>query len=149
MNRAGVGIRAVEGFVDLIVCYGILWVVGFLTGNTNGGNVHLSGAPAFVGFALCLVYFVLLEALTGATIGKYVTNLRVVRDRDGGPIGWGAAVVRNLLRIIDGIVLYLIGFIVVCATKKHQRLGDLVAGTIVIRRSAVGAPITRPDTVEH
>jgi uncharacterized RDD family membrane protein YckC len=142
MNRAGIPIRAVEAFVDLIVCYGILWVVAFLTGHTNGGNINMSGAPAFLGFLLCLIYFTVLEALTGATIGKYLTNLRVVRDRDGGPIGWGPAIVRNLLRIIDGIVLYLIGFIVVFATNKHQRIGDLVAGTIVVRRNAVVAPIT-------
>jgi uncharacterized RDD family membrane protein YckC len=146
MNRAGISIRAVEAFLDLIVCYGILWGVAFLTGHANGGNIAMNGAPAFIGFFLCLVYFTVLEALTGATIGKYLTNLRVVRDRDGGPIGWGPAVVRNLLRIIDGILLYLIGFILVCATKKHQRIGDLVAGTIVVRRNAVIAPIATRAT---
>ena len=157
INRAGIPIRGVEALVDMIVCCGILWVVALFSGgtgfmdhgprvgvdiSTDRGEIHLSGLPAFAWFVLYLVYFVVCEGLTGATMGKYVTNPRVVRASDGGPIGWGAAVVRNLLRIVDGTILYLIGFIAVSATKKHQRLGDLVAGTVVVQRSTVVAGIT-------
>jgi uncharacterized RDD family membrane protein YckC len=74
-----------------------------------------------------------MEATLGATLGKLIVKLRVVEEVGGSPIGWRAAVVRNVLRIVDGILLYLVGFILVCTSKKRQRLGDKVAGTVVIR----------------
>src|ERR1700674_1249729 len=44
----------------------------------------------------------------GATLGKLATNLRVVRENDGGPIDWSASIIRNVLRLIDGLVLYMV-----------------------------------------
>ena len=137
MTTAGIRIRALEGLVDLLVCLAILYVVAVITGNTNSdrGSIgfDLWGIPAVVGYALCFIYFIVFEAISGATIGKLITRLRVVRERDGGPIGWGPAVIRNLFRFIDGFLFYLIGFVIICFSSKHQRLGDIVAGTIVIR----------------
>jgi uncharacterized RDD family membrane protein YckC len=136
--RAGIGIRAVEGSVDFLVCLAILYGVAAATGNTNldQGSVgfEMWGMPALAGYALCLVYFIVFEALAGATIGKFVTGLRVVMESDGAAIGWAAAAIRNLYRFIDGFVLYMIGFLTICFSRRHQRLGDIVAGTIVIHR---------------
>jgi uncharacterized RDD family membrane protein YckC len=136
MNYAGTGLRAAEGIIDLVVTFVILWIVAKLSGQTTEGGFELTGAPFFVGLALVLIYFIVMEATLGATLGKLIVKLRVVKEVDGSPIGWSDAVVRNLLRVVDGIVLYLIGFILVCATQKRQRLGDKVAGTVVIRRPA-------------
>jgi uncharacterized RDD family membrane protein YckC len=45
------------------------------------------------------------------------------------------------MRLIDGLVLYLIGLVAICVTRKGQRLGDLVAGTLVVRRATGSTPI--------
>jgi uncharacterized RDD family membrane protein YckC len=65
----------------------------------------------------------------------------VVREADGAPIGWREAIVRNVMRPLDGLVLYLLGFVAICVTRKGQRLGDLVAGTLVVRRASGSMPI--------
>ncbi|MFL5661319.1 MAG: RDD family protein, partial [Ktedonobacteraceae bacterium] len=71
----------------------------------------------------------------GATLGKMVVGLRVVK-LDGSPISWSESVIRNLLRIIDGIFFYLVGAIFVWTSPRKQRLGDRAASTVVIRRRA-------------
>jgi uncharacterized RDD family membrane protein YckC len=138
MTPAGKGMRGLEALIDAFVCLVIFYVEAVLTGNTTAEGVgfDVTGVAALIGFAVCLAYFVVSEAVLGATIGKLLTKLRVVREVDGGPIGWGAAVIRNLFRIVDGFAFYLVGFITICVTSKHQRLGDIVAGTIVVRHVA-------------
>jgi uncharacterized RDD family membrane protein YckC len=141
MTKAGLAIRGIEALIDVVLCYLILYVVAAMTGNTiEGGGFYLDGASLIIGIGLCLLYFVVLEAMLGATLGKLATNLRVVSAADGTPIGWSAAIVRNLMRLVDGAVLYIIGFIAICPTEKRQRLGDLVAGTMVVRRAVRPSP---------
>jgi uncharacterized RDD family membrane protein YckC len=60
-------------------------------------------------------------------------GLRVVNE-DGGSIDWQASIVRNLLRIVDGLFIYLVGAILVWTSDKKQRLGDRLAKTIVIKK---------------
>lgn len=142
MKTAGIAVRGVEAFIDLVVCYVMLYVVAAITGKTiPGGGFNLTGAPFIVGVGLCLAYYIVLEATWGATLGKLATNLRVVRENDGGPIDWSASIIRNVLRLIDGLVLYAVGFIAICASDKRQRLGDRAAGTIVVRRAVQPAPV--------
>lgn len=136
MNYAGVGLRAVEGIIDLVVTFIIFWIVAALSGQTTEGGFNLTGVPFAIGLVVVLAYFIVMEATMGATLAKLLLKLRVVKEVDGSPIGWGDAVVRNVLRVVDGLFFYLVGFIIVCSTKKHQRLGDKVAGTVVIRRPA-------------
>jgi uncharacterized RDD family membrane protein YckC len=146
MPIAGIAVRGVEAFIDLVVCYVIMYVVAAITGQTTvGGGWKLSGAPFLVGLGLCLAYFIVLEATWGATLGKLATNLRVVRESDGGPIDWSAAIIRNVLRLIDGLLLYLVGFIAICVSPKRQRIGDKVAGTIVVRRAVQAASHTAAE----
>jgi uncharacterized RDD family membrane protein YckC len=71
---------------------------------------------------------VLLEARYGRTLGKHLEGL-VVTDADGSPASGRACLLRNLLRPVDFLVFYLLGFVFVLATDRDQRLGDLVAGT--------------------
>ena len=132
MNYAGKGVRVAEGIIDLAITFVILWIVASFTGQTTENGFHLTGAPAFIGLGISIVYFVVMEALFGATVGKLLLKLRVVKA-DGSPIGWRESIVRNVLRVIDGFALYLIGFIVLCATAKQQRIGDLAAGSVVVK----------------
>lgn len=74
----------------------------------------------------------------GQTPGKKFAGIRVVRD-GGRPIDFRAAAVRNLLAVVDELpFLFLFGAVLVLLTPKRQRLGDLAAGTVVIRERVVG-----------
>lgn len=130
-NYASVGKRALGAIIDMVLLFLITIVFSSLFGSAEGGSFSLSGFPAVVMFILWFVYFVVLEAKTGKTIGKYIAKTKVV-DEAGGQITWGVSVGRNLMRIIDGFFLYLVGFIVASASKKNQRLGDIVSRTFVI-----------------
>jgi uncharacterized RDD family membrane protein YckC len=134
MKYANPGLRALEGIIDIAVTFVIFWIDAIFFGETTADSFSVSGAPAFAGFGLALLYFIIMEATLGATIGKLVLNLRVVMAADGSPIDWQAAIVRNVLRFVDGFAFYLVGFILVCAGATRQRLGDRVAGTVVVRR---------------
>jgi uncharacterized RDD family membrane protein YckC len=98
------------------------------------------GAIAILGFLLIpLLYFIVLEALWGVSLGKLVTGLRVV-DKSGRPPGAVKAIVRTLLRLLEVNPLLLGGIpagIAVLATKRKQRLGDMAAGTYVLSRRKI------------
>jgi uncharacterized RDD family membrane protein YckC len=82
---------------------------------------------------LWLVYFTYFEGTSGQTIGKSLTHLKVVKE-DGSKCDFGSAFVRNILRIVDHLpFLYILGIILIAATDKRQRLGDMLAKTIVVK----------------
>ncbi|MGH7246716.1 MAG: RDD family protein [Pseudomonadota bacterium] len=85
-------------------------------------------------FAVESGYFIVWEMLAnGRSLGKYIIGLRVVR-RDGMPIDLRASVVRNLMRIVDMLPeYYVVGLVSMVLSPSVERLGDHVAGTIVIR----------------
>jgi uncharacterized RDD family membrane protein YckC len=60
-------------------------------------------------------------------------GIKVVREGDGQAPGTKAAVLRTLMRIVDSIGSYLVAFVVALVSDKHQRLGDMVAKTLVVR----------------
>ena len=86
-------------------------------------------------------YPVLFEVLRhGSTPGKIVLGLTVVHD-DGTPVTWTPSIVRNLLRFADFLpAAYLIGLIAMLASRDFKRLGDLVAGTVVVYRDVPMGP---------
>ena len=92
-------------------------------------------------FLLYWGYFTLFEALWGGrTPGKRVAKIRVIQ-KSGRAIGFYEAIVRNFIRVIDQIpFIYGVGVIFVFITKQHQRLGDLAAGTLVVREQESDAP---------
>jgi uncharacterized RDD family membrane protein YckC len=96
-----------------------------------------SDSPYLAGGALCLTYlgyFFLSEALWSRTPGKYLQGLIVV-DPSGGRCGWRRALVRTLLRVVEANPLLFGGLpagIAILASERNQRIGDLVAGTLVV-----------------
>jgi uncharacterized RDD family membrane protein YckC len=89
---------------------------------------------------LWVTYYAVLEGFFGATLGKRAAGLRVT-DLEGRRIGWQAAIVRSLARLLDVLPFtYLFGGILTLLTKRHQRLGDLLAGTIVVPLAVVTYP---------
>ena len=98
-------------------------------------------------FAVAFLYPLLFEALwNGATPGKRVCGLAVVKN-DGTPIGWSAALVRNVLRIADVLpVGYALGLASMLIDSDFRRLGDFAAGTIVIHRDQPFRTAASPST---
>jgi uncharacterized RDD family membrane protein YckC len=95
------------------------------------------------GILAYLGYFLVLEATWHTTLGKWLFGLTVVR-LDSGAVSWEEAGWRTLLRIVEvnPILLGMLpGALAVRFTKRKQRLGDLLAGTIVVRRTALEAEV--------
>jgi uncharacterized RDD family membrane protein YckC len=86
----------------------------------------------FLGVVMLFVYS-FLEGTYGATPGKWLLGIRVVSMDTLKPCGFGRALLRNLLRFVDGFFNYLVGILIVAYTENQQRVGDLAARTIVIR----------------
>lgn len=100
--------------------------------------------PSLALVGIALLFFVVLQGLTGWTVGKLITGIRNVRE-DGRPPGLGRAFVRWALWIVDGLPFAgLVGFITGLTTTGHRRVGDMVAKTFVVRSDAAGAPIVVP-----
>ena len=135
------GRRIVGALVDMVVLgivfFAMAAAFGDLGGKSEDGtssfSVSLNGAPFVLFLLVSIAYFLLFEGLAAATPGKLLLGLRVVKV-DGSRYEWGNVVVRNVLRVVDGLpVFYVVGLICVAVTKKHQRLGDMAAGTVVVR----------------
>jgi uncharacterized RDD family membrane protein YckC len=142
LENAGIALRFVAVLLDaLIVFIPLGIVVGLLSGGgyaergdgyANAGII-ISWSAFWLLLALGVGYYIVCEAATGATLGKRMVGIRVVGE-DGEHVTFGAAVVRNLLRVVDALFFYLVGFLFALTSKRGQRLGDRAAHTIVIRR---------------
>ena len=110
---------------------------------TSGGYSSFTTATEIDSFFLLLIwigYYTLFETLFGASPGKALRGLRVV-DLQGQPATFGRILLRNLIRPIDALPFaYLLGGALVLFTRDHQRLGDRVAGTLVVRAEEVTGP---------
>lgn len=126
LGYVSVGPRFLAVLIDALI-------IGAVTGFLSFPFRYAPGAwGGFVGL-ISILYYIVLEAIQGATLGKMALGLRVVKV-DGSPISWQESIIRNLLRIIDGLFFYLVGAILVWNSPLRQRLGDRAAGTVVVRR---------------
>jgi uncharacterized RDD family membrane protein YckC len=141
LDNAGLPRRFVAVLLDaVIVLFPLAIAVGLLFGGgyneREGGSVNIgvnvAGSASWALLALSVGYYIVSEALTGMTVGKRIVGIRVV-DEGGEHVGLGAAVIRNLLRPIDALFLYLVGALFALASSRRQRLGDRAAGTVVVR----------------
>ena len=153
LTLAGIGSRFIASLIDTsIKLFVSIGFYIFLLGGTNligGGEVNAIGAAAFfiVSFFIWFGYDVLFETLaSGRTPGKRWTGLRVVRI-GGRPVGFVSSAIRNMVRIVDFLPsLYLVGMVAVVSTRMNQRLGDLAAGTVVVREKPVPKAAPGPAT---
>jgi uncharacterized RDD family membrane protein YckC len=148
-ETAGIGSRFLASLLDHLILYTILSMVycgvaavagagAFILSDDEGLAIYL--ALAFLIIVIFLIfwgYFVIFETIwNGQTPGKRASKLRVIR-RSGQPIGAGEAMIRNLVRLVDMLPgFYGIGLVAMFVDKEGRRLGDLAAGTIVIREGA-------------
>jgi uncharacterized membrane protein SpoIIM required for sporulation/uncharacterized RDD family membrane protein YckC len=152
---AGVGSRALAAFVDYLLCLLAFMGVVFLLvvlGLSGLGRLVGSASSAWAIAVLVIAqfmivwgYYVLFEGLNdGQTPGKQWLRLRVVQD-GGYSVTFGASAVRNLMRIVDlqPLFMYGVGLVSIVISKSGKRLGDILAGTIVVRER-----VTRVRVVE-
>jgi uncharacterized RDD family membrane protein YckC len=158
---AGIGSRGLALLLDsLLVLVGIalFWFFGSLLStqllltiapSSYGGTLVWLLAIAFLGtFLISAGYFVVFETLRqGQTPGKRYTQIRVIRD-DGRPVGLTQSALRALLRPLDDFFFWVVGTALILFDQNEKRLGDLVAGTLVIQeeRSAVKRRIALSDS---
>jgi uncharacterized RDD family membrane protein YckC len=138
---AGPGSRFLAQLIDFPIQVTVLVLsllaaaaLGSLAGN-NGGIASI--AAIILGFVVIWGYYPVSEAIwSGKTVGKFAFGLRVVGDQ-GEPIQVSQAVIRNLVRIVDFLpFFYGVGIIVLFWNGRGKRLGDLAAGTVVVRERA-------------
>jgi uncharacterized RDD family membrane protein YckC len=130
--------------IAILLLYFVLVAIGdaLNVGGMAGASKWAIALLIIFGFVIWSSYFVVFEWLwNGQTPGKRWLKLRVIRE-DGRPITFWEAAVRNLLRIFDIMPLpfYSVGLISVFVSKRDQRVGDLVAGTVVVREREAEAP---------
>ncbi len=143
---AGLGSRALAAVADTALVVLLMVAAGLLLQQPFAGTGVVGAiALAIVGFLLFWGYFTLFEAFRhGQTPGKRWLGIRVVSDT-GHALTFSAAAIRNLLRMADLFPPpYLLGGILVAVHPQAKRLGDLVAGTVVVRDRPVEAPAAGP-----
>ena len=113
--------------VGFVIAYGLLVEIVSAISTTLGVLVGGAGPIVF------LAYFAYFEAEYGQTVGKMALGLVVVTE-DGDPLDYRAAGIRTLLRLVDALPsFYLVGLVVVLLTDRKQRVGDIVANTVVVK----------------
>jgi len=136
LRVAGPYVRVLAYLLDFLIRVGICivaWLLLMLIGAIIGYTVA-QGLSMLLMFFLMFFYYIVFEAgKRGASPGKRVMGLRVV-DTSGAPISYGQAFIRNMLRFADGMPFFSYGFGLMTAlsTKRFQRLGDLLANTVVV-----------------
>lgn len=143
----GLGSRFAAALVDLLikaVVLGAISLVAVVVGAFGVALASIAGLVVYVG------YDIAFEVLAGGrTPGKRLCGLRVLRA-DGRAVDPLSSTIRNVMRLIDGLVfLYLPGMVSILVTRHNQRLGDLAGGTIVVRDAAPGPADPQPADDEE
>ena len=147
---AGLGSRFVARLLDTVIQLAIIFALtAGVTITSAPGAIRAIGVVAL--FLVLFAYDVPFEMLNGGrTIGKMAAGIRVVAS-GGEPIAFLASAIRNILRIVDFLpALYAAGAVTIVASQNDQRLGDLAAGTVVVRdkfpgvASLTAVPLTVP-----
>jgi uncharacterized RDD family membrane protein YckC len=148
MVLAGLGSRFLARLLDSVIQLLIIIALAVVLGVTGSSGIGIAVFVIMV-FLVVFAYDVVLETLNnGRTVGKMAAGIRVV-GLMGEPVRFTTSSVRNIARIADFLpVFYLVGTISIVATQHDQRLGDLAAGTVVVRDRFPGlAQLPAPITV--
>jgi uncharacterized RDD family membrane protein YckC len=149
---AGLGSRflayAIDFIIQVTLIIGFLFFMVFVTAKLDAlaPSLHLNLVRMQAVYLAILIlfiavaldgYFIIFEMLwNGMTPGKRLMGIRVVRD-GGYPIDFAASLIRNLVRVIELVVgFYLMSIVSMLLSNQNKRLGDLAAGTIIVRDRA-------------
>jgi uncharacterized RDD family membrane protein YckC len=135
--------RAMAGLLDYLLAFApaVPALLSFVTAIGEDGpdaaampELMLSLLGGMAGSLLVMFGFAVMEGLSGVTPGKWIAGIRVVGADDLLPCGVGRAIVRKLLLVADGFFNGMVGLLVAAFNEKRQRVGDLVAKTVVVKR---------------
>jgi uncharacterized RDD family membrane protein YckC len=142
---AGIGSRflalafdtLIQSALGLVAGIGGAWLIAASFHFNESSNVWVGAFLLLFFFLLYFGYFAYFEILcNGQTPGKRKAGIRVIKD-SGRPLTPAESIARNLMRIVDWMPsLYAVGIVSALLTKENKRLGDLVAGSLVVRESS-------------
>ena len=152
---AGLGSRFIGGAIDLIL-QGLLILILAVVTVVTATSTTLVLVVFYIGlFSVAFAYPILFEVLGGGrTPGKHMAHTRVLRS-NGAPVDLPASAIRNLMRLLDGLLfLWVPTIISIAVTARNQRPGDLAAGTVVVldrgqpkaRSQPIAAPAAQPQS---
>lgn len=128
-------LRVFAIFIDYLLFGVLVTIIANYFGERRFENgtfsVHIEGWPTLLLLAAWVLLFPVLENRNGQTLGKMLMKIRVVAI-DGSKASFGQCLVRHLFDIIDALFLGLVGILVASNNSMQQRVGDLVAKTIVV-----------------
>ena len=141
LELARLGDRFLALILDMLVVAAVFAVIGMYLAVRWGGitesGFSLQGGAALMALGLvvvvALLYYWLSEGLFGATLGKAILGIGIVGG-DDRRCTIKASAIRNALRLIDGLFVYLVGFLVAVFSKQRQRIGDHLARTRVVEK---------------
>jgi uncharacterized RDD family membrane protein YckC len=146
---AGLASRYIAALIDLAIKGAIVAAVVLILSGAHASDTAQAVAVIVFSFLALYVYDVVFEVWgAGQTPGKRWNGLRVVTD-DGRPIELPASAIRRLLWMIDApLTVFIAGSVSILVTERNQRLGDLAAGTVVVRETLQSiSSVTISDSV--
>lgn len=143
---SGVGSRSLAAFVDLLIIIALMIVVQIilfllLLLSASTGALSAEDSQGFTAAAMVIIQFfavwfyrAIFEVKTGSSIGYKAASLKVVTYKGSKPLFW-QCLIRSFFWPFECVLFPAISFISIILTKKQQRLGDLLAGTVVVHSS--------------
>jgi uncharacterized RDD family membrane protein YckC len=133
-KKNNLGLRCIAGLIDYIIIWTFCFVFIYSFGSPNDeGGYSVTGLPALIPMGFWFSFTVLPELFFGTTVGNSIVGLEQKSlTRQNGQLTFSQSFKRHLMDPLDMFPFGLIGVITIKKTKKHQRLGDLRAKTIVI-----------------
>lgn len=147
---AGLGSRFIAAAVDTVIRIAVLAAVLGVLSALGAGSTLLLIVLMIGSFLALFAYDVAFEVWAGGrTPGKRWSGMRVLMAT-GQPVSFAPSAVRNLMRIVDEWATALVpGTVSILLTKRNQRLGDLAAGTIVVRERRAGTGAVSPGELRN
>jgi uncharacterized RDD family membrane protein YckC len=133
---ASIPARAAAAILDFFAIWSLIAMIGIsLPQQLVRDGFERKGLAVLIPVGLCLIgltYYILSETLFGATAGKGIVGIQVRLCNDEA-CNFQAAFLRNMFRIVDAFACYAVGIVVAAVSQSRQRIGDFVAGTVVVR----------------
>jgi uncharacterized RDD family membrane protein YckC len=131
------GLRIAATLIENGIYFVIITIYIIMFGAQNHeGSYTLNGAPVLLVIVFWFLYFVVLEGINQATPGHDILKLKIVKTK-GERIGVTDALKRRIVDMIDIAFYDVPALICICNTQKFQRIGDLWADTVVVKRSDI------------